>query len=268
MLLRRDDPAAPLGFYGKLAKSRFMLLRTLSLVAALSMFAPKAVAQDGQTLTLIVSRGDDSATYYISMPANGIEPILATDPDILFSEDGRVPIDNFRVAGSFDLADDIFANVTGSLEGKSFEFEAMSMMVHPKVTPLPFGAPWDAYTAISVCSVSYTPDQLVPGALQLYYGGFTDQVSGDAPLNIHFPATGRAAMDIVVHQYQNGRLVGTEVQTLSDGGTLVVEATSGSLTTAWIKKTGPWLALLGLAAFGVFLLRTRDSKSATVPSRS
>ena len=233
---------------------------------ALGLAVSSAHAEAGDELTLIVSRGDDSATYYLSMPADEITPILATDPALLFSEDGRVPIDQFRLAGSFDLADDLFANITGSINETAFEFEAMSMMVHPTETPLPFAAPWDAYTAISVCSVDYGSDQLVPGALQIYYGGFTDQVAGDAPMKIHFPQTGRDARQIVIHSYENGRLVGTDVETIADGGTLVIETSGKILLPAWLTSVGFWVGLIGilLGTFAVLRLRGVSTKTNSV----
>lgn len=236
-----------------------MKMKTAISAGALALLAAPTWAQSEDELTLIVSRGEDAATYYLSMPADQIEPLLATDPDLLFSQDGRVPINKFRLTGSFDLADDIFSNITGSVAGNDFEFEAMSIMVHPTATPLPFAAPWDAYTAISVCSVDYDPAALVPGLLQMYYGGFTDNVSGNAPLNIHFPETGRDDMQIVVHRYEDGRLMGTDVQTLSDGGTLVIEKSSGFVWPAWLSDTRIWLAIGGLffGALAVMGLRRR-----------
>ena len=213
---------------------------------ALGLAAFPSLAEANDELTLIVNRDDDSATYYLSMPADLIAPVLASDPTLLFSDDGRVPIEEFRRVGSFDLADDIFDNIQGSQGGDRFAFEAMSMMVHPTETPLPFAAPWDAYTAISVCSVDYGSDQLVPGALQMYYGGFTDQVAGDAPMKIHFPQTGRDARQIVIHSYENGRLVGTDVETLADGGTLVIETSGKVPLPAWLTSVGFWVGLIGI----------------------
>ena len=224
---------------------------------ALGLSVASAQADPQDELTLIVSRGDDSATYYLSMPADEITPILDTDPGLLFSDEGRVPIDQFRLAGSFDLADEIFANITGSIDETAFEFEAMSMMVHPTATPLPFAAPWDAYTAISVCSVDYGSDQLVPGALQMYYGGFTDQVAGDAPMKIHFPQTGRDARQIVIHSYENGRLVGTDVETLTDGGVLIIETNGKTPLPAWLTSFGFWAGLAGILLATLALMRFR-----------
>ena len=131
------------------------------------------------------------------------------------------------------------------------------MMVHPSDTPLPFEAPWDAYTAISVCSVNYAPDQLVPGLLQMYYGGFTDQVYGDAPLNLHFPITGRDAVDVVVHRYEDGRLMGSSVETLTDGGTLVIETGGHAGLQNALKSVGIWFTLIFATVFGLEALRAR-----------
>ncbi|MEO0772637.1 MAG: hypothetical protein AAFZ04_05580 [Pseudomonadota bacterium] len=212
--------------------------------AIIGLAASAAWAEAPDELTLIVNRDEDSATYYLSMPADLIAPVLASDPALLFSDNGRVPIEEFRRVGSFDLADDIFDNITGSQGGDAFAFEAMSMMVHPTDTPLPFEAPWDAYTAIAVCTVQYDPDKLVPGLLQTYYGGFTDQISGDAPLSLHFPETGRDALEIVVHRYESGRLMGTDVQVLDDGGSLMIETGKTVAGSGWMRSVGSWLGLL------------------------
>ncbi|MEM8537278.1 MAG: hypothetical protein AAGF56_05380 [Pseudomonadota bacterium] len=217
-------------------------MRVVIPALALSLAALPSLAGATDELTLIVNRDDDSATYYLSMPADLIEPVLASDPTLLFSDNGRVPIEEFRRVGSFDLADDMFDNIQGSQGGDLFAFEAMSMMVHPTNTPLPFAAPWDAYTAIAVCTVQYDSAQLVPGKLQTYYGGFTDQISGDAPLSLHFPQTGRDSLEIVVHRYQEGRLLGTDVQVLDDGGSLVIE--TGGTDEGWVRSVGSWLGLL------------------------
>ncbi|MEO0370876.1 MAG: hypothetical protein AAF231_05415 [Pseudomonadota bacterium] len=217
-----------------------MLVKGIISALVLGLAVSPSWAEASDEMTLIVNRDHDSASYYLSMPADLIEPVLASDPTLLFSDNGRVPIESFRQIGSFDLADDIFENITGSQGGSDFAFEAMSMMVHPTDTPLPFAAPWDAYTAIAVCTVQYDPDQLVPGLLQTYYGGFTDQISGDAPLALHFPQTGRDALEIVVHRYEDGRLLGTDVQVLDDGGSLVIETGD----EGWVQSVGQWLGLL------------------------
>ncbi|MEM6588880.1 MAG: hypothetical protein AAF641_10560 [Pseudomonadota bacterium] len=219
-----------------------MFMRPIITVLAFGLATLPSLAEAQDELTLIVNRDDDSATYYLSMPADLIAPVLASDPTILFSDNGRVPIEEFRRVGSFDLADDMFDNIQGSQGGDRFAFEAMSMMVHPTDTPLPFAAPWDAYTAIAVCTVQYEPDKLVPGKLQTYYGGFTDQISGDAPLSLHFPQTGRDRLEIVVHRYHEGRLLGTDVQVLDDGGSLVIETESAD--AGWMRSVGSWLGLL------------------------
>ncbi len=245
-------------------------MRMITVLAAWAVSLSAAFAESRDEMTLIVNRGEDSATYYISMPSEEIAPILGTDPTLLFSENGRVPIEEFRQVGSFELADDIFANITGSHAGQPFAFEGMSMMVHPKATPLPFAAPWDAYTAISVCSVNYNPEELVPGVLQMYYGGFTDQVSGDAPLELHFPETGRDAFQLVVHRYEDGKLMGTDVRTVADGGSLVIETGGTPVGSGWTSSVWIWLGLLLVGAVGVVYLRTRtrDGKETALSGQS
>ena len=254
---RADRDAAKLGFEVKLATFTAMKVIAICLALWCALASTLSQARAGEALTLVVNHGKDTATYYLSMPSEGIKPILGSNPDLLFSDAGRVPIEAFRQTGSFDLADEMFANISGGVGGRRFAFESMSMMVHPKSQPLPFAAPWDAYTAISVCSVDNAKDQLVPGELQIYHGGFTDQVTGDAPLSLYFPKTGRAALDIVVHHYENGRLVGTYVETLADGGTLTIGVGQRLGLASLAKASMMWIVLIGVGLGALVLIRSR-----------
>ncbi|MEL6410821.1 MAG: hypothetical protein AAFS08_16145 [Pseudomonadota bacterium] len=209
-----------------------MILRLI--ICVIALFVPRySFAASDTYLTLIVNRDHDSAVYYLAMPADDITGLLATDPHLVFSDNGAVPIDQFRQYGSFELADEVFAKVTGTAGEKQLSFEAMSMMVHPLDQPQPFATPWDGVTAISVCTVDYGRDSLFPSGLQLYYGAYTDGIKPDEPLKISFPATGREAFPIVVHRFHEGRHLGTDRAVLEDGGTLVLTTEASGISKAW-----------------------------------
>lgn len=234
--------------------SSMRLLRSI-LVLLMSLIPSFVMASGDAYLTLIVNRDDDSAVYYLAMPSEDIPELLATDLSLVFSDGGAVPIDEFREYGSFELADEVFANVKGKAGDRTLNFEAMSMMVHPLDSPQPFATPWDGVTAISVCTVDYEKDALLPAGLQLYYGAYTDGLTPEEPLSIAFPATGREAFPIVIHRYQDGVHQSTDRAVLEDGGTLVIPANEAKVKYRWL-----WLSVSAfLFFFAAALLRLRFS---------
>ncbi|MEM9280107.1 MAG: hypothetical protein AAGA76_16210 [Pseudomonadota bacterium] len=225
------------------------------------------VAED--RLTLVVNRDEDSVAYFISMPATAIEPILAADSASLFSDRGAVPIDDFRIKGSFELGDQLFSEVSGAVAatGQSVEFESMSMMVHPIDEPQPFFSPWDAITATSVCNVDYARSDLVPEALQLYYGAFATDVLADQEVSLNFPKTGRNALKIDVFHYFDGSYVGKDTALLTDGGTLLLTTRSDPLLSILTALSAVFAAIC-MAALGLhFVRKRRTSNQGSLPEQ-
>lgn len=239
-------------------------MKTCALIQGLTFGAVllAAVSARASDLTVIVDVSEDGAAYYMSLPATEIENVLGTDPDLLFSNEGSVPIDDFRLNGSFELGDDVFGRIEGRVDGEHAPFETMSMMVHPLADPAPFQTPWDAVTATAVCIVDYKEDQLTPGWLQLYYGSYAHRVDGTSGLQLTFPQTGRDAVDVTLHLYQDGTYVGREKAVLEDGGTLNVsfEQPAG-LSMLWWAAITLWLSIMG-AAF--FVARSRGPRGESI----
>lgn len=228
----------------------------LTLFAGVCAMTKPFAAQAEERLTLIVNRDDNNVSYFLSMPADEIAPLLGTDPTILFSNDGAVPIDEFRYSGSFEQGDELFARVSGKLmqTGEKLDIETMSMMVHPTNQPQPFQSPWDAITATSVCNVDYAPDELLPGVLQLYYGGFASDVPTDATISLSFPATGRDDFKVDLLYYYDGYYQGKHTAVLTDGGALELAVKSDPLLGI-LKALAAFFALISIAAIFLHLRR-------------
>ncbi|MEM6944526.1 MAG: hypothetical protein AAF565_12320 [Pseudomonadota bacterium] len=210
--------------------------------------AAEPVVGERATLTMIVDRSDGDMVYYLLMPAEQIVPLLNTDPELVFSANGAVPIDAFRREGSFDLADDVFRGVRSNRPDGALAFYSMSLMLHPKGEPMPFDTPFDGLTAISVCTVDYAFDAFVPGDLDLYYGAYAYEVADDETVTLTFPETGRAALDVVIRQYVDGRFVTEETAVLEDGGTLALAPAAQSampMPPAALAFAGITVLLLG-----------------------
>ena len=212
-------------------------------------------------LTVIMNVSDNGAAYYMSLPATEISDLLGTEPDLLFSDAGSVPIDDFRLNGSFELGDQVFARVEGRVQGERAPFETMSMMVHPLEDPAPFQTPWDAVTATSVCIVDYDENQLTPEWLQLYYGSYAHNVEGASGVQLVFPQTGRKPVNVTMHLYRDGTYLRREQVVLVDGGTLNVSfAQPSSFSSLWWAAIALWLVTMA-AAFVVPRLRAQRANT-------
>lgn len=213
-------------------------------------------------VTLIVDMTEFYAAYYISLPAQQIKEILGTNPDLLFSDNGSVPIDDFRLNGSFELGDEVFERVQGSIAGQPIPLETMSMMVHPTDDPAPFQTPWDAVTATAVCIVDYAEDQLTPEYLQLYYGSYAHKVDATSGVDLTFPKTGREPVNVTMHLYWDGDYVARELVVLEDGGTVTAKVTgSSSFAVLWWAAAVLWVLAIGAA---VFAMRLRAHRAEVV----
>ena len=126
------------------------------------------------------------------------------------------------------------------------------MMVHdPDVLP-GFKTPWDGEISIAICTSPETVDTMGLETLQAYLGFYAWKVNGLAPLSLTFPASGNGQVGrgIQVREFWNMQHTGTRVETLSEGGVLVLEPGQGSsLGTATM-----WLLAFGCSGIGALLL--------------
>ncbi|MEM6900742.1 MAG: hypothetical protein AAF583_13340, partial [Pseudomonadota bacterium] len=143
-------------------------------------------------------------------------------------------------------------------------FETMSMMVHPTNDPAPFQTPWDAVTATAVCIVDYAEDELTPEYLQLYYGSYAHRVDGTSGIDLTFPQTGREAVNVTLHLYEDGDYLRREQMVLEDGGTLSLtfERSSG-FSALWLAAIALWLLTM---AGALLAMRVRGRRQIALAS--
>ncbi|MQY42121.1 hypothetical protein GG681_05675 [Epibacterium sp. SM1969] len=226
---------------------RYIYLLLFSLLAVCAQADPLAdpkaaipVTPQDADLRVIVERSDQELSFFLALPVDQMEPLLGTDLSIIFSDDGKLPLDDFQRDGSFELADDVFAAVSGAVGGTAAIFDPMSMMLHPNASALPFSDPFDGILSTSVCGVFIAPEDQVPERMTAYYGGIFLNVAPNAPVQLDFPKTGRSAITVKLRQYDDSGFVGETTVALPDGGALV-------LFEPWFSRSQVALAyLLGL----------------------
>ncbi|MEM9852045.1 MAG: hypothetical protein AAF761_08605, partial [Pseudomonadota bacterium] len=102
-------------------------------------------------MRVLVDREPSGISVYFTTAASDLQAVFGAGADELLTEDGTVDIDGLY-RGTFDTADDIFADVTARIDGAPFVFEALSMMVHdPSILP-DFATPFDAAMSVAVCN--------------------------------------------------------------------------------------------------------------------
>lgn len=202
-------------------------------------------------LTVIVNRvtNSDITDIFLHLPATAIETVLGTDPKLVFSENGDAPIDEFRSAGNFELAGDVFAKLNLRSRRQKLLLSPMSLMLHPKDMVMPFRTPLDGLLAISTCTVPTGSTDLDAGALGLYHGTSIKDPTGVKTFDLTFPKTGREPIDVTVYHYIGGKFIETERLKLLDGGLLQLHANASGQTLLLNFGIGlfPALAFLTLA---------------------
>ena len=208
-----------------------------------------------ETPVLIVDRRADNVSLFLTLPAVDIEPLFGMGAEALLDESGTIDIDALY-EGTFDLADQIFSDVTVTSAAGPMPFEAMSMMVHdPAVLPA-FRTPWDGETAIAVCTSPETVDLMGLEPLQAYLGYFAWKVNGLEPFSLTFPDTTSDTTVLEVREFWNAQHMSTSQMTLGADPTLHLDPGTGTplgQATLWL------LAIASFAVGAVFLLLHRRS---------
>lgn len=218
----------------------YAMLRALALCVPIGLAAPLVTAEE---MTLIVERDDSSVAIYFGLPATGMLDVFALPPGALTNEGGQVPFEELRL-GTWEIGDALFAPVAASVGGAPAVFEAMSLMVHPTDQRLPLRDPLDGMLAIAVCSVE-PPEAPTLDTLYSYVGLIAYPDDPAAPIGFELPATGRAALEVTVRDFYDGRLWSEANLTVEDGGTLSLGAVTPRANVA---------AIGGLAFFGLLTL--------------
>jgi hypothetical protein len=237
-----------------------LVLVLVAFVVATPGFASGATtgAVAPQHPVLIVDRRPQSVSLYFSLPASDLTMLFGTGAEDLLGQDYTIDIEGLY-EGTFELADRIFASVQTAMDGWPVLFEGISMMVHdPEALP-EFKTPWDGETSIAVCTSPETVDKMGLDALQAYLGYFAWKVNGMAPITLAFQGADSSDLKIEIREFWNMQHTGSRIETLSGGGTLLLQAGQGSRlgsATLWLLA----VACLGVAAV-FFVLHAREGRT-------
>ncbi|MEO0931838.1 MAG: hypothetical protein AAFY14_14515 [Pseudomonadota bacterium] len=105
---------------------------------------------------MIINRGDVSIDVFVKMPGGVVAPLTGHLPDFQPDDGGMIDIRSFRT-DTAPLGDQAFAAISFTIDATPAHAEAMGMMVHPITDAIPFTTPWDALTAVTLCSFDNVP---------------------------------------------------------------------------------------------------------------
>ena len=160
-----------------------------SIVTVLSAITVASAAAAGPDLRLVIDRQETSIEVFAALDADDSHGIFGTDASGLAAEDGRIYYGAFRKTGTYDFASDLISGVSMTVDGKTAELDAMSVMVHPDDLILPFVTPFDAVLAMSVCNVNDPDSPPTLDSLRLYSGFVAYPVEGWEAFSLNLPAT-------------------------------------------------------------------------------
>lgn len=181
-----------------------MRLSPLGLMAAagLALFGVLPAAADDATI--IVNRMDRGVELFISAPADLLFDLFQTSPDLVpMKPGGGVDFAAFQ-KGTWGIGDAMLANAPAQLGDGPALFEAMSFMLHPEDSPMPFEGPIDGLVAIGVCNVIRSQTHYALSDLTSYVGFYAHQRGGAAPIRIDLPAATETSMTITVKDFGPG----------------------------------------------------------------
>ncbi len=174
-------------------------------------------------MRVLVDRETSGISVYFTTTAEELPAVFGAGAEELLQADGTVDIDGLY-RGTFDTADDIFADVTAHIGGAPFAFEALSMMVHdPAILP-DFATPFDAAMSIAVCNSPETVRNMGLEDLNAYLGFYAWKTDPVAEVALTFPATGRDAMTVEVLDFAPNGDLRVTIHDLTDGGLLTLTA--------------------------------------------
>jgi hypothetical protein len=219
-------------------------MRPIFLGLTLAVLPLPATAED--PITVIVSRGAESVEFYLSISPADAPGWLGGGLDAL-APDGVVPMDVVRRDGTAAAADAMIASTTLAVGGAPVELQAMSVMVHPEGTPLPFETPIDAQMAMSVCTAPDLVAGSMLGDLRAYAGYHAYPVDGTSTLE--WRPGGNEARAVSLHVWEAGKLILSEDRILGPGAPLSLAASAPARSWLW-----PVVAALVVGAVGAAAL--------------
>lgn len=197
-------------------------------------------------MRVLVDREPSGISVYFTTAAADLPDIFGAGADALVTAEGTVDIDGLY-RGTFDTADDIFADVTARIDGAGFGFEALSMMVHdPSILP-DFATPYDAAMSVAVCNSPETVRNMSLDQLDAFMGFYAWKADPMAEVALAFPATGRDTLGVEIIDFAPTGEVRRSTGTLTDGGTLTLAAPEPTRSATLLPLV---FAVAGLVAAG------------------
>ena len=192
---------------------------SLAVVFFIGFLPIAALARDADA-TMIINRGEVSIDVFVKMPGGMVASVSGRLPDFQPDDGGIIDLRNLRT-DTAPLGDQTFATVSFEVDAAPVHAEAMGMMVHPITDAIPFTTPWDALTAVTLCSFDDAPQLFQISDLYVYAGHSIYPTNGYGDLWIKLPETGRDDIRFHVLTFSKGELVAQGVQVVADGGTLL-----------------------------------------------
>ncbi|MEM6712071.1 MAG: hypothetical protein AAF590_07290 [Pseudomonadota bacterium] len=193
------------------------LLGALSFIVCLTLLValPRASSLGVDTLgadmlsndvTLILERRGGAIELFVGGRADVLSTSLDAELVGAVNDEGHVQFADF-FSGTWTIAEDLFGNVTASVENETLPAHAMSLMLHPLDAPsVPFYDSVDGVLAVSICSVEDPAADLTLDDNALYAGFILYTDDNEAPLTLSRPMHAGAPLMLNVRDYTDGAL--------------------------------------------------------------
>lgn len=182
---------------------------------------------------MIVMHTDEAVELYVSMPTDLAVAHFGIAADDLTDARGFADFKGFY-EGTFEQGDKLWSVVDTKINGTPIAFEAMSMMVHPTESALPFRTPIEAMISIQVCGVEATDVTLSDTQTYLGLIAFTEQ-AGDTMTFDTLPLP--AGTRVNVQTFQDHQFVSRESVLTEPGTKLQITAQSQSIANKFPAGT-------------------------------
>ncbi len=232
----------------------------MAIISAWVSMAGLAAAGSDEGIVLLVDRRADEVSVYFSLQASDLPAVFGKGAEEMLGPDGTVDIDALY-DGTFDTADAVLTSVEVRIGGAPVPVEAMSMMLHDPAFLPPFTDPYDAQVAIAVCTSPETVRGMGLADLRAYLGYFVWRVDGRASLDLSFPKTGRAPVDVTIREFHDFHPVPSRVVSLADGGLLSLTPPEPQRPASALRIGAAIGAIVLLLAGVGYVARTRPTRS-------
>ncbi len=211
------------------------------LMVVVGAFSSAAAAAD---LDVIVNRHDGTIELFVSTPAENFVSVFGLPAERLVEPDGTVDFAPLRANGTFEMADEMIATTSATLDGTPMVFEGLSLMLHPLDEKQPFGTPFEAFLAIAVCTFNDPATRLTLQQLHGYAGFIADVGDIDGMVRLRLPRTGHDELRVLVRDFRSGAAALPYEVRVGDGKAFEIRG-DFSTPLSWL-----WVLLLLSGALG------------------